>query len=69
MSARESDWNYMGELAVQRRQLKAELRAHRLRVIAKCLDDGCETRDIAERLGVSTSVVNDLVAVLKGAKS
>ncbi len=59
----------MGELATQRRQLKAELRAHQLRVVEDHLCDGYGSAEIAARLRVSREQAARLIAEVKRGRS
>lgn len=69
MSSRDTDWNYMGELAVQRRQLKVELKAYRLRVAREHLAAGYDSNAIAARLRVSRDMARELIAEVRGGRS
>lgn len=65
MSVRESDWDYMSELATQRRQLKVEVRAYRLRVTREHLEAGYNSSAIAARLRVSRDMAAELTAEVR----
>jgi transposase len=69
MSAREPDGNYLGELALERRQLKAELKAHRLQVVTDHLLSGYGSSEIAARLRVSRDIAARLIAQVKRGQS
>jgi transposase len=69
VSAREPDGNYLGELATQRRQLKAELKAHRLQVVTDHLSSGYGSNEIAARLRVSRDIAARLISQVKRGQS
>ncbi len=69
MSLRESDWDYMSELATQRRQLKVEVKAYRLRVTREHLEAGYDSNAIAARLRVSREQAARLIAEVKRGRS
>ncbi len=61
----QGDWDYMSELATQRRQLKVELRAYRLRVTREHLEAGYDSNAIAARLRVSREQAARLIAEIR----
>lgn len=69
MSSRDTDWNHMTELATQRRQLKAQLKAYQLRVVEDHLCDGYGSNEIAARLRVSREQAAKLISEVKRGRS
>ncbi len=69
MSFRQFDLLHLSELATQRRQLRVEVRAYRLRVAREHLQAGYDSNAIAARLRVSREQAARLIAEVKRGRS